>query len=187
MAYSDEMLKDTVLTEEFVLGELQDLKGYYDVMEVASQVFPSVKDAPMPSMAAILDEDEKGRPRVVTHSFLPLSEEDASFTKFLQFYCELQIDVGGVDRVRLLEALMALNGMLPLGTCVAVPARPDMEMPAMVALRYVQGYALEEVIDQGAFSETLFLFDLACDMLTEVADALVEGASAADALRRLQP
>lgn len=183
MAFSDELLRDTVLTEEFILAELQTLKGYYDEIEVACQVFPAVKDAPMPSMAAILEEDEKGRPRVLTHSFLPMSEEDARFTKFLQFYCELQIDVGQVDRVRLLETLTALNGMLPLGTCVTVAARE--ELPAMVALRYVQGYALEEVIDQGAFCETLFLFDLACDMLSAVTDALVEGASAEEALNRL--
>ena len=183
MAYSDELLKDTVLTEEFILEELQNLKEYYDAMEVASQVFPAVKDAPMPSMAAILEEDEKGRNRVVTHSFLPLDEDDASYTKFLQFYCELQIDVGGVDRLRLMEALMTLNGMLPLGTAVAVAARD--ELPAMVGLRYVQGYPLEEVIDQGAFCETLFLFDLSCDLVSTVVDALVEGASVENALSRL--
>ena len=121
-----------------------------------------------------------------SHSFLPLDEEEASFTKFLQFYCELQIDLGGVDRVKLLETLMAMNQVLPMGTCVLVEPRPELKLPAMVGLRYIQGYPLREVIDQGAFSETLFLFDMACDMLTMAVDSLLAGASPEDVLKKLR-
>lgn len=185
MAFSDELLKDSLLTEEFILDDLNDLKGYYDEMEVACQVMPAVERAPMPSLVAILDEDDKNRPRIVTHSFLPLDEEEASFTKYLQYYCELQIDVGDVDRVKLLEAMVTMNGLLPLGACSLVDARPELNLPAMVAVRTIQGHPLEEVIDRGAFCETLFLFDTACDLMTLVVDKLVAGGTVEEALKEL--
>ena len=186
MGFSDELLKDSLLTEEFILDDLEDLKGYYDDMKVASRVVPALQDAPLPTLVAILDEDEQKRARVVTHSLLPLDEEEASFTKFLQFYCELQINLDNVERIKLLEAVVKLNQILPIGSCVLVDARPELQLPTMVALRSIQGYPIEDVIDQGAFCETLFLFDTACELTTVALDGLVAGKTVEEALAQLQ-
>lgn len=175
MANADELLENSRLTEDFILQELQDLAEYYGDMKLECRIVPAMEDVPLPTLLAVMEED-KGRPRFVTHSFLPLDTEDAEFTKFLQFYCELQNPVAQLPRETLLEALCKLNGRLPFGACFLVEPRPELALPRMVAIRALQGFPIEPPIDQGVFTEDVFLFDTSCTLVSSALDALAEGA-----------
>lgn len=185
MGYAEEYLKDTELTEESVLRDLEILASYYDDMDLEGRVLPAKEDLPMPTLLAALEPDDRERPRIVSHSFVPLDTEAAEFTKYLQFYCELPCPVEGLDRATLLEAVCRLNGHLPLGSCVLADPNPVFEQPMKAAVRSIQGFPLEGPVDQGVFTEDLFLFDLSCDLVTTVLDGLNDGLSLDEAFARI--
>lgn len=185
MGYADEYLKDTELTEESILRDLEVLAAYYGDMELEGRVLPAREEFPMPTLVAGLEPDDRDRPRIVSHSFLPLDTETAEFTKYLQFYSELPCPVEELDRATLLEAICRLNTRLPLGTCVLADPNPAFGQPAKAAVRYVQGFPLEGPVDQGVFTEDLFLFDLSCDLVTTVLDGLNDGLSLDEAFAQI--
>lgn len=177
MSYSDELLKESLLTEESILQDLRTLSLYYDDMQTENKILPSLEDAPLPTLLAGLDADDKERPRMITHSFLPVDKEEAEFTKYLQFYLELQNTLKGIARITLLEAVCRLNAALPFGHVMLIPPRPELNLPEMAALRTTQGFPIAQPIDQGTFTENVFLFDLSCELTSTVLDALAEGKS----------
>ena len=187
MTKTDEMLSGSILTEETILKILREMSLYYDDMQVENRVIPAVAEAPLPTLVAVLEEDDQGRPRVLTNSFLPLEKEEAEFTVFLQFYMELPNPVPNLDRATLLECLCRLNERLPMGHCVLAAPQPKFEQPEKFALRTVQGFPAGKTIDQGAFTEEVLLFDLSCDAVSRTVDALNEGKTLDEALALLEP
>lgn len=177
MSHTDELLKDSQLSEKAILQNLEILQLYYENMGFKSKLVRSNEMAPLPSLVALLEPDEEGRGRIITHSFLPLDREEAEFTKYLQFYCELPASLDDVDRTLLLEALLRLNEALPFGAATLVEPRPELELPLMAALRSVQGFPIDQIIDEGVFTEDMFLFDLSCELVSKVLDCLREGKS----------
>ncbi|MEG1683822.1 MAG: hypothetical protein RR295_09715 [Oscillospiraceae bacterium] len=175
MSIVDEGLKDSMLTEAGMLKDLQDMSTYYDDMQVSSKILPATELTPMPSMIAMMEEDEQGRARILTHSFVPLDREEAEFTKYIQFYMELQNDIASIDRLSLLESVCRLNTMLPLGHCIIIPPRPELELPEMVGVRTSQGFPGSESVNQGVFTEDVFLFDMSCTFVSDILDVLAEG------------
>ncbi|MEG1684196.1 MAG: hypothetical protein RR295_10210 [Oscillospiraceae bacterium] len=171
----EELLKDSMLTEAGMLQDLQDMSTYYDDMQVSSKILPATELAPLPSLIAMMEEDEQGRSRILTHSFVPLDKEEAEFTKYIQIYMELQNDIAGIDRLSLLESVCRLNTMLPMGHCIIIPPRPEMELPEMVGVRTSQGFPGDGPVDQGVFTEDVFLFDMSCTFVSDILDALAEG------------
>lgn len=171
MGISDELLKDSLMTEASMQADLEAISTYYQAMELKSQLIPALQEAPLPSLLAALPDDDEGRPRLITHSFLPLDEEDAEYTKFLQLYVELQDSLEGIDRATLLEGLNRMNLTLPMGVC-ALARDPDGS--EKVVVRCVQGYPIDEPVDQGAFTETVLLFDLSCTLTSIVISGLSE-------------
>ena len=182
MAYSDQLLQNTKLTEQSILQELEALSVYYGDMEISSRVIQASRMAPLPSLVAMLDQGEED-PWVLTNSFVPLDSETAEFTKYLQFYCEIPGSLEEVDRLTLLEGLSRLNQTLPYGTALLVEPRP--ELPLMAAVRSVQGFPLNEPIDQGVFTEDAILFQLSCHMVSFVMEALREGRTVDEAFDRI--
>jgi|GEM_PF-6875375 len=187
MKETDELLKDSILTEEVMLKILQELSLYCDDMQVESRVIPALKDAPLPTLVTVMEEDDQGRPRVLNISFLPLDKEAAEFTVFLQFYMELSDPIPALDRATLLECVCRLNERLPMGHCVLSAPQPEFEQPQKFALRTVQGFPAGVKIDQGAFTESLLLFDLSCDLVSQVATQLNEGRSMDEAFASMKP
>lgn len=177
--------QDTLMTEARMLQDLEALARYCSEAEIGSRVVPAGQAAALPSLVALLDPDEQGRPRVLTNSFVPLDREDAEFTKFLQFYCELPASLEGVDRTVLLEALLRFNSALPFGGVVLVDPRPELGLPLMAAVRTVQGFPLDTPIDQGVFTEDLFLFDMSCELVASVMDDLAKGSTLDEAFAAL--
>ena len=185
MAYSDQLLQDTKLTEQSILQDLEVLQLYYEDMEIPCKVIQASKLAPLPSLVAMLEVEEGEQPWVLTHSLLPVDQELAEFTKFLQFYCELPGSLEKVDRGVLLEAVNRLGQALPMGTVLLVEPRPELELPLMAAVRAVQGFPLEEPISQGVFTEDMFLFEMSCQMTAQVMQALGAGQTVDQAIAQL--
>lgn len=178
MAFSDELLKDSLLNEEVMAQDFEALRSYYEAMEIKTQLIPATKALPLPTLIAVVtSEEEDEPPLVITHSFLPLDKEEAEFTKYLQYYTELPNAVEELDRLTLLEALNRLNQTLPLSHVILLPPRPQFEKPVQVGVRYLQGYKIDEVIDQGVFTEDVILFELSCDLTSVILDELRDGSS----------
>lgn len=177
MSALTEILGDSPLTEEMILSDYEDLVEYYAAMEVPCRLIPATNELIMPTVVAINQLDDEEPPFVITHSFIPLDSEEAEFTKFLQFYMELQQSLEGIDRVTLLEAVNRLNLVLPLGACMLVAARPELKLPEMVAIRMIQGYPISESIDQGVFTEQLYMYEISANLILMVFDELLDGKS----------
>lgn len=185
MAFED-AFAGTLLSEKAILLDFEELKEYYSDMGVSAKILMPTEETPMPTLAAVLPPDEQNRPRVLTHTFQPLEKEDAEYTKFLQFYAELPVPLDKIPRASLLEALCGLSLYLPTGAPCLIPARDGLHLPQTAALRVLQGFPISESIDQGVFTEAALLFNLSCDIMTMVLDALAAGKSPDEAIALLR-
>ena len=61
MGYADEYLKDTGLTEESVLRDLEILAAYYGDMELEGRVLPAREEFPMPTSTLSITERFENR------------------------------------------------------------------------------------------------------------------------------
>lgn len=175
MGYSDEFLKDSLLSEESMLLDLEELVGYYTAMHVESHIIPAAEATPMPTLAAMLQKDDRDRQRVIVHSFQPYEREEAEYTKYLQFYAELPCELEGLAPETLLSFVCRVNQALPLGFCFPVPPRPALGLGQMIGVRSIQGFPITESIDQGVFTEDTILFNLSCELVSMRLDAMAEG------------
>ena len=185
MSYLDQLLQGTSLTEQAMLQDFETLSVYYEDMRIPSKTIKAGPANPLPTLVAMVDSPEEDKPWVFTHSFLPLDSETAEFTKFLQFYCEVPGSLEGIDRLTLLEGMGRLNQALPLGAVLLVEPRPELELPQMAAVRAVQGFPLEEPIDQGVFTEAMILVEMGCQMAALMMDALREGKTVDEAMEEI--
>lgn len=179
-----QLMEGCVLSEAQMLENLNALAEIYAHLELEAAVIPAGAELPVPALAAVLEQDERNRNRIVTNSFLPLDREDAEYTKFLQFYMELENDLSGLDRGQLLELLQWVNGRIPVGGCMLQAQTAD--SPARLAVRMAQGFCLTKPIDAGVFTEELFLFDRICDMVSGIFDRMADGYSAEQIIRELE-
>ena len=185
MSYSDQLLQGTSLTEQSMLQDFEALSIYYEDMKIPSKTINAGPSNPLPTLVAMVDSPEEDKPWIFTHNFVPLDQETAEFTKFLQFYCEVPGSLEEVDRITLLEGLQRLNQMLPLGAAVLVEPRPELKLPLMAAVRMVQGYPLDRPIDQGVFTEAMVVFEMSCQTTALVLEALKAGQTVDEAMAQL--
>ena len=185
MSYTDELLQDTPLTEQMMLQDVETMGLYCEDMQIPCKVVPATAQAPLPTLVAMLDSGEADRPWVLTHSFMPLDRETAEFTKYLQFYCELSGDLGEVEPSILLRGISRLNQALPFGAVLLVEPRPELGLPLMAAVRAVQGFPLDQPLDQGTFTEDLFLLETSCQIADFVLGALRTGKTVDEAFAQL--
>jgi len=181
MAYSNEPMEDSLLTEAAVMKDLEELRAYYKAMDVASQILAG-DGAKNPTLVALVPLDEPESYQTVTNTFLLLSSEEAEFTKYLQFFAQLERDLDAADELALLESVSRLNQFLPLGACFVL--RQDGHR--RLALRYTQGFPLHESIQPGVFTEDALLFETSWDLADTVAKALAEGKSVDEAFAFLE-
>ena len=186
MSYSDQLLQGTSLTEQTMLQDFETLSIYYEDMKIPSKTIQAGPTNPLPTLVAMVDSPEEDKPWIFTHSFMPLDSETAEFTKFLQFYCEVPGSLEGSDRLTLLEGISLLNQALPLGMVILVEPRPELELPRMAAVRTVQGFPLDRPVDQGVFTEDVLLFEMSCQMVKLVMDALRAGQTVDEAFAQLK-
>ena len=69
-------------------------------------------------------------------------------------------DLGEVEPSILLRGISRLNQALPFGAVLLVEPRPELGLPLMAAVRAVQGFPLDQPLDQGTFTEDLFLLEV---------------------------
>ena len=185
MSYSDQLLQGTSLTEQAMLRDFEALSLYYEDMQIPSKTVEASPAAPLPTLVAMVDSPEEDKPWIFTHSFLPLDNETAEFTKFLQFYCEVPGSLEEIDRLTLLEGVNRLNQVLPMGAVLLVEPRPELELPLMAAVRAVQGFPLDQPIDQGVFTGDMILMEEGGQMVVLLMDALRAGKTVSEAFDEL--
>ena len=170
------MFENSILSETQMLENLYALKEIYQKLELKAVVVPQLEELPLPALVAVLENDEKNRPRIVTNSFLPMERDDAEHTKFLQFYMELQNDLNGIQQQELLEMLQWVNRHIPMGSCMLREA--DESRPVRLVIRMTHGFPVIRPIDPGVFAEELILFDQIGEMVSGIFDHMAEGYSA---------
>ncbi|MDO4539758.1 MAG: hypothetical protein Q4B48_01465 [Syntrophomonadaceae bacterium] len=185
MGFSDELLKDSSLSEEMMLEQFERMIAYYQEMDMEAAMAPSSENLLLPTLLVELPDDDEGRPRFMNHSFLPLDTEDAEFSQFLQFYVELPDPIDGIDELTLLRTLNRINQIMPAGHCAMVEARPEFGLPQMVYVRHILGYPLGDYVDQGVFCETLFLVEMSCTLTSTVISGVASGLTIEEAMAKL--
>ena len=175
---TEELYEGSVLTAERVLADLETLRAYCDELELETMVIPPMEEVQLPVLAAILENDEQERPRVVTCTFVPVDSDLCQYTKQLQFYLELQNSLEGVSRAELLELIMWINVRINNGTCLLRESEQDHSLH--LAVRLCQGFRLDDPVDPVIFGENLMMFDEICEIVSSLADLMAGGKSFAE-------
>ena len=98
---------------------------------------------------------------------------------------QLSGDLGEVEPSILLRGISRLNQALPFGAVLLVEPRPELGLPLMAAVRAVQGFPLDQPLDQGTFTEDLFLLETSCQIADFVLGALRTGKTVDEAFAQL--
>lgn len=184
MSFYNDAFPDASQTEEDILDDLRVLAGYYENLGIYSTLLPALAEAPLPTLVVYLPEEDGTQARTVTHNLMPLGAEQVKDTKFLQFYCDIDVDISSIERVTLLEAILRMGSVNVCGSGHLLPHHSG--EGEKVAVRFMQGFPINETIDYDLFVDMMTLFDVSCHYMTQLMIALVDGTSLDDAFASLE-
>ena len=142
------------------------LKTYLEAEEVEAEVLPADDKFALPTLIAVINEDENDNQRVAIVNYVML-DEIVDQTDFIQFYVELPLDCSAYADDVLHTTLNDLNRKLPVGFAFVVAPRPDMTFAKMVGLRYMFPFPKGSEISEGVFIDALFMFDMSCEAVVQ--------------------
>lgn len=171
MAFSNQPVDHSLLTVDGMTADLEYLIGCYEALEIAAKVLPNAGGEGLPALLALVPLDGENTFQPVTHNFIPLDQEDAEYTKYLQSYATLERNLDGLNPSTLLEFVNRMNQSLPLGTCFVAQEEGHWK----ATLQSVQGYPIKGTINPGVFAENTLLFEASWTLADAVLEALADG------------
>lgn len=183
MSFAD-VFPDSATTPEQMIEDLKVLSVYYTRMEVEHTIYDKAQGTELPVLVAILEDDfdEEGDPRVVSHSFIPTDKEEISDSKYMQFYSDLDLPIGDLDRLTLLEIVHACNLRAPGPVAMLIPTPHG---GCGLAVRFVVGFPMGEKIQPEIFVDELTLHDRVCAMVEALTNEVLAGQSLEEAKEML--
>lgn len=103
------------LTDETQINHLHHLEEILKEQKNRVQVFTPSDLVPMPVLGHIYAVDNLNRERSAIYHFIPLDEEEAENTLYLQFMSEMPYPVLEQQKEDILNLLNELNQIMPLG------------------------------------------------------------------------
>lgn len=162
------------------LAELGFLKQYLEEQEVPAELLEPSADLPIGALVVPLLQDEQGRDRFLTCSFVPLSEEDIPGLRLLQLYAVVPASWKEGTRMDVERLLHAVNGRTAIGH---FGIKEDGE----VHFRYVYSLSDASVLPKAETLGTIDLFHLMLDTFADLIDGVASGeTSLSEALRYLE-
>lgn len=110
------------------------------------------EDTPYPSLAAVLTMDEDYDETAV-FTYIDLPEEDSEFTKYLQIYLQIPLNLNEIPAGEMIVFVNQLNQLTLLGSFSYIPKTGEMD--ARVDYRYVLPMEKKTLPDEGTVGEVL--------------------------------
>lgn len=174
MIYSDEQMTE----------ELEVLKEYLTDLDFPAEIIPKGNIFPMPSLLIGLPVGMESEDRFMVCSFIPLDQEEAECTKFLQLYVEYSAEKIGLPELTLLKAINQINNHIAIGH-FAYREKTEVE-EAKVHFRYSCASEADLPVNEEVFCECLFLSIYAMDFFEIFVKLLQDGLTLEEAFERVE-
>lgn len=157
------------MTKQERVGDLQFIKDFLEEMEWEVQLAENME---IPALAATFSPGEDGEETVVC-SYIELPKEDAEYTKLLQLYIRIPIEVGELLAGELLVLVNQLNLLTAAGHFIYQPGAGD--QPHHLAMRCVLTMPEGKLPDEGVLGELLLYMLHYCQIIEGVLSRRLEG------------
>lgn len=129
---------------------------------------------------AIPAEEEEGEEgtqdnHFVTVQFMPVTKEEAEYSRFLQFYTDVDIPEYEGKEEAFYRAASRMNQILPVGACFYLPKNEEMEIPAKFGIRHILTVNKEKHTEDTTFCETLFFLIYSYEYAEMAAERIAKG------------
>ena len=160
------------MTKQKILEDFKYMSEFLNELEWNAEVVG--EDTEYPTMVASLELDEDCEETVVCN-YLILPEEDAEYSKLLQLYCRLPLELETIPDAELIVLANQLNALTTLGHFMYIPATG--ENSHEIALRYVWAMTEDELPDEGVLGETLLIMMHYCQIMEGILIRRLDGTS----------
>ena len=150
------------------LVELGFLKEHLEEIGLESTVLERSQELPLNVLLTNIQNDHKGRKRVVNFAFVPMPEGDMDYISLLQFYTVIPCELSPENQGSLEKLIMAINCQTAIGY---FGAKENKE----VFLRYTYSTSASHLISKDEFKETLFLFVYMMEIYAEIIEDVASG------------
>lgn len=159
------------LSQTEILRELKQLADFINEIELSACILEENPAIDEPSLLIGLPgEIENGR--YVICNFLPLSEENARFTKYLHLFNEIGVEVSEIDLTALLLAINNMNHICPVGHFTY---NPDTGHGPRVQMRGILAASTDDVILGSVLCETYYMMNEYSIIMEEILAGLAGG------------
>lgn len=138
------------MTEEQILAELRFMAEFLEEIDWNTEI----QEGEIPVLTAGFPLEE-GVEETFICTYLPLDQEDAQYSKQLQFYCRIPLDLTAIPMAELLLLADRLNQITALGHFIWRPA--SKEEPQHLAIRYVWTMEADAMPEEGVLGELLLI------------------------------
>lgn len=150
------------------LAELGFLKQYLSKAGLESELLEPSSDIPIGALLAPLPQDERGRDRYLTFSFVPLSEEELEHVRLLQLYSVVPVRWKEAARANVEKLVLAVNNHLAIGH---FSLKEDNEL----VYRYVWTVPSARMLPEEETLATIDLFVMMLEMFAGELDRVAAG------------
>lgn len=140
------------MNKQRVLDDFQYIKEFLEELEWTAEVVG--QDTEIPTLIARFPLEEDYEETVVCH-YLSLPEEDVEYSKLLQCYCHIPLELSEIPAGELMVLVNHINLLTTVGYFIYQPSKG--EQSHQVALRYVWSMPEHELPEDGVLGEVMLL------------------------------
>lgn len=137
------------LEREELIRQYQAVVDFLEDTAFEAHILEENPAIPMTTLIIGISEELK-EGRYIACNLIPLVQEEAAYTNFLQMFFEVPYEMGEADETELLRAVNAMNGAMPAGHFIYNRISPE---SARVQLRLVIPFDVEEPINPATVCE----------------------------------
>lgn len=159
--------------------ELAQLRDHARSIDLRAELVQADDDTPLHLLIVRFDDDDRGRERIATITFVPNPDDQLEAIKLLQVYVAYPFDARPELQGEAGLLIARLNSRLPLGSLAIADS-------GELCYKLVHAYAKFDVLQKAAASELMQLIEFVVGLFAEQLEEVATGErSAADALEEL--
>lgn len=155
----------------------KDMEAIADFLEDIgwdTQVLIESVSIPTLTASLALDEDYD---ELLVFNYIPMKKEDVEFTKLLQIYGRIPLDLHTLPLEDVHLLMNRMNLLTTFGYFVLMPEEEKEEGETYMGLRCVLGIPMEELPDEGVIGETVLHITRYCQIMESLLLGLLTGES----------
>lgn len=172
--------------------ELEELHYLMDVIHgigLPAEVLGEENGFPADTLVIAIPADEEdageengGENQFVTVQFMPVTKEEAEYSRFLQFYTDIDIPESEGKEEAFYRAASRMNQILPVGGCFFLPKNEELEIPSKLGIRHILTVNKEKHTEDTTFCETLFFLIYSYEYAQMAAERIAKGEKPEDVI-----